>query len=1099
MNISAPFITRPVGTTLLTLAIALVGIVAYALLPVSPLPQVDFATIMVNASMPGASPETMASTVATPLERSLGRIAGITEMTSSSSQGSARIVLQFDLDRDIDGAARDVQAAINASRAMLPAMPRNPTYRKMNPADAPIMVMGITSDSLTSGELYDIANNVFSQKLSQVYGVGQVSVGGASLPAVRVELNPGALQSKGVSLEEVRSAIARSNVNTPKGMLDNGENQWFVGANDQLTKAAGYAPLIIRHQNGAALRLSDVAEVTDGVEDTRNAGFIEGKPAVMVVLFKQSGANVIETVRRVRETLPTLRAWLPESADFTIMMDRSPSIAASVKEVEFTMLISMALVILVVFLFLRNARATFIPAVAVPVSLLGTFGVMYLCGYSLNHLSLMALTVATGFVVDDAIVVTENIVRHMEDGMSPLKAALLGSREVAFTVMSISFSLVAIFIPILGMGGLVGRLFKEFAVTLSAAVLVSLVVSLVATPMMCARILRPEAPEKPLCPPPAFWGGVCGAAGRVYARVLRLWGDFMDWLHESYARTLAVVLRHKYLTLLTLIVTIACNIWLYIIVPKGFFPEQDVGQIMGRLRGDQSISFQAMLPKVVDLMSIVQAHPAVQYVGGFTGGGSSNSGSVFINLKPRAERKQTAAEVINDLRKDLAVVPGGELFLMPMQDLRVGGRQTRAQYQYALQSDDLALLRQWAPVITREMQTIPGLVDVNSDQETRGLQTTVVVDRDVIARLGITQKQVDTALGLAFGQSFASTIYTGGNQYRVVMAFSPDYTGGPEGLFYLYVPAGLKETSAPSISGTGLSGNAGSSLFSLTDQGSRAGALVPLHAFSRFDPTLTSLSVSHQSQFTAATISFNLLPGYTLSQVQPKIEEVMGNLHVPIDVRGSFQGTAGVYAKSMGDQPLLILAAVATLYIVLGVLYESLIHPLTILSTLPSAGMGAILGLMFFGAEFTVIAFIGVLLLAGIVKKNAILMIDFAIEARRTEGMSAEGAIYKACLLRFRPIMMTTMAAVGGAVPLMLGGGDGAEIRTPLGITIVGGLLVSQLLTLYTTPVVYLFLDRFSHDEKTAERHKLYARIRREKERLPESLPDTPPVPRPAL
>lgn len=1088
MNISAPFISRPVGTTLLLLAVALVGMVAHALLPVAPLPQVDFATIMVNAALPGASPETMAATVATPLERALGRIAGVTEMTSSSSQGSTRIVLQFDLDREIDGAAKDVQAAINASRAMLPAMPSNPSYRKMNPADAPIMVMGVTSGSLTSGELYDIASNVFSQKLSQVYGVGQVSVGGASLPAVRVELDPGVMQSKNVSLEGLRAAIAAANSNTPKGMLDNGETQWFVGANDQLVSAAEYAPLIIRHTNGAALRLSDVAKVTDSVEDIRNAGFINGKPAVMVVIFKQPGANVIETVRRIRQTLPTLRAWLPESADFTIVMDRSPSIAASVKEVETAMLIAMALVVLVVFLFLRNWRATFIPAVAVPVSLLGTFGVMHLFNFSLNHLSLMALTVATGFVVDDAIVVTENIVRHVEDGEPPSKAAFTGSREVAFTVISISLSLVAIFIPILGMGGLVGRLFSEFALTLSTAVLVSLAVSLLATPMMCAHILKAQKDDTPACPPVAFMGGFCGTAGRVAARALRLWADFMDWLHEFYARTLAIVLRHKYLTLLALILTIACNIWLYIIVPKGFFPEQDVGQIMGRLRGDQSVSFQAMLPKTVQLMDIVRAHPAVQNVGGFTGGGSSNSGSVFINLKPRNERRQTAAQVINDLRVQLAAVPGGEMFLVPMQDLRVGGRQTRAQHQYTLQSDDLALLRQWAPLVTREIQSIPGLVDVNSDQETRGLQTTIVVDRDVTARLGITQKQVDMALGLAFGQSFASTIYTGANQYRVVMGFLPEYVEGPEGLFNLYVPAYPNAEPSLAISGTGLAGNAGSSLFS-QNAGSESGSgvLVPLHAFASFEPTLTSLAVSHQGQFTAATISFNLAPGVSLSQAQAKIDEAVARLHVPVAVRGGFQGTAGAYAKSMSDQPMLVLAAIVTLYIVLGVLYESLIHPLTILSTLPSAGMGAILGLMLFGAEFTVIAFIGVLLLAGIVKKNAIMMIDFAIEARRSEGLSAEAAIHKACLLRFRPIMMTTMAAVGGAVPLMLGSGDGAEIRTPLGITIVGGLLVSQLLTLYTTPVVYLFLDRFSHDERVIERHRLYAEIRSGTSNLSES------------
>ncbi|MDL2315752.1 efflux RND transporter permease subunit [Desulfovibrio sp. OttesenSCG-928-A18] len=1065
MNISAPFIGRPVGTTLLTLAVALVGMVAYALLPVSPLPQVDFATISVSASLPGASPETMAATVATPLERMLGRISGITEMTSTSSQGSVSIGIQFELDKDIDGAAREVQAAINAARAILPTMPRNPSYRKRNPADSPIMILGLTSDTLTQGALYDIASNVFSQKLSQVYGVGQVTVGGSSLPAVRVELNPGALHSRGISLEDVRGAIARSNANSPKGMLDNGETQWFIGANDQLMEASDYAPIVIRHYDGASLRLSDVAEITDSVEDVRNQGLIGHKPGVMIVIFKQPGANVIETIRRVREALPTLRSWLPEGADFTVVMDRSPSIAASVREVEFTLLVSMALVVLVVFLFLRNGRATFIPAVAVPVSLLGTFGVMYLAGFSLNHLSLMALTIATGFVVDDAIVVTENIVRHMEDGVAPLKAAYLGSQEVAFTVLSISLSLVAIFIPILGMGGMVGRLFKEFAVTLSAAVLMSLVVSLVATPMMCARMLRPEDEPGGRKLPGCYRGGIVGALCRLYSRALRLWGDFLDWLHESYARTLAIVLRHRRITLCTLLLTMGFNVYLYIIVPKGYFPQQDVGQIFGMIRTDQSISFQAMEPKLNEMIDIVSNHPAVQVVGGFIGGGRRNSGSVFVNLKPRSERGQSVDKVINDLRGQLAAVPGGELFFTPMQDLRIGGRQARAQYQYTLQSDDLALLRQWTPIITAAFQKIPGMVDVNSDQETRGLQTTVTVDRDLIARLGITQKQVDTALGLAFGQSFASTIYTGGNQYRVVMEYAPEYLQGPEGLFHLYLPGATGGEQTTQIAGTGLGGNAGSSSTadnSPSGQLRGPGAMIPLQAFSTFEPTLTSLSVSHQGQFTAATISFNLLPGYALSDISAGIDKTLVELGVPEAVHGSFQGTAGAFAKSMGDQPLLILAAFLTLYIVLGILYESLIHPLTILSTLPSAGVGAILGLMAFGAEFTVIAFIGVLLLFGIVKKNAIMMIDFALEAKRKEQLSPEEAIYKACLLRFRPIMMTTMAAIGGAIPLMLGSGDGAEIRVPLGITIVGGLLVSQLLTLYTTPVVYLFLDRFT-------------------------------------
>ena len=1053
------------GTTLLTLAVALVGIVAYALLPVSPLPQVDYPTIRIMASLPGASPETMAATVATPLERMLGRIAGITEMTSQSSMGSTNVVLQFDLSRDIDGAARDVQAAINAARATLPTMPRNPYYRKMNPADSPIMVMGLTSSTQTQGDLYDIATTVFSQKLSQVPGVGQVTVGGSSLPAVRVEIKPEVLNAKGLSLEEIRATVAMANANSPKGMLDNGERQWFVGANDQLRKAEEFAPLIIRYQNGASLRLSDVAEVHDSVEDIRNTGYADGKPAILLIIYKQPGANIIETVANIRAALPTLRAWMPESADMTIIMDRSPSISASVREVEQTLVIAMALVVLVVFLFLRNGRATFIPAVAVPVSLLGTFGIMYLSGFSLNHLSLMALTIATGFVVDDAIVVTENIVRHMEDGLSPVKAAFLGSREVAFTIVSISFSLVAIFIPILGMGGMVGRLFKEFAVTLSAAVLVSLAVSLVTTPMMCARMLKPEEPVNPSKPPVYFMSGLIGAIGRVYARLLRLWADFMDYIHEGYARTLAIVLRHKATTLLVLLMTIGCNVYLYIIVPKGFFPEQDVGQLFGMIRADQGISFQAMQPKLIALMDIIGKHPAVQAVGGFTGG-QRNSGMAFVNLKPLAERNQTAQSIIGQLRGQLAAVPGCDLYLSAMQDLRMGGRQARATYQYTLQSDDLALLRQWTPRITAAFENIPGMVDVNSDQETRGLQTTVMVDRPAIARLGITQKQVDTTLGLAFGQSFASTIYTGGNQYHVVMEYAPEYLESPESLDSVYVPGGsAAEGSNASGTGSGLGGNAASSLFSNTIAAAFSpSTLVPLAAFSSFDPTLTALSVSRQSQFTAGTISFNLLPGYSLSAVQEEIGEVMSSLHVPEAVRGSFQGTAGAFASAMGDQRLLIIAALFTLYIVLGVLYESLIHPLTILSTLPSAGVGAILGLMAFGAEFTIIAFIGVLLLCGIVKKNAIMMIDFAIEARRSEGLDAMDAIYKACLLRFRPIMMTTMAAVGGAVPLMFGRGDGAEIRTPLGITIVGGLLVSQLLTLYTTPVVYLYLDRFSRD-----------------------------------
>jgi multidrug efflux pump len=1066
VNISALFIARPVGTTLLTLAVALVGIVAYVLLPVSPLPQVDFPTIRVQATLPGASPETMAATVATPLERMLGRIAGISEMTSQSSMGSAGIALQFDLSRNIDGAARDVQAAINAARAVLPTLPRNPGYRKMNPADAPVMVIGLSSSSLPLGDLYDLASTVFSQKLSQVFGVGQVTVGGSALPAVRVEVNPGFLHNKGLSLEKIRATLAGASVNSPKGMLDNGERQWFVGANDQLRKAADFAPLLIRSHDGAFLRLADVAEVRDSVEDIRNSGYANGNPAILLIIYKQPGANIIETVRNIRSALPTLRAWMPENTDLTIIMDRSPSITASLREVEQTLIIAMALVVLVVFLFLRNGRATYIPAVAVPVSLLGTFGIMYLFDYSLNHLSLMALTIATGFVVDDAIVVTENIVRHIENGVSPQEAALLGSREVVFTIISISLSLVAIFIPILGMGGIVGRLFREFAVTLSAAVLVSLAVSLITTPMMCSRLLRPEASVRADSGRFASAGGYSAkGAARLYACLLRFWTDAVDCIHEGYARTLPIVLRHRMLTLLVLFMTIGFNLYLYVIVPKGFFPQQDVGQIFGMIRADQGISFQTMRRKLVALMEEVRRHPAVAAVGGFTGGSQRNSGMVFISLKSLSERGQSMESVIGQLRGRLSKIPGCELVLNPVQDLRMGGRQTRAAYQYTLQSDDLELLRSWTPRIASAFEKISGMVDVNSDQETRGLQTSVVVNRDTLARFGVTQRRVDVALGLAFGQSFAATIYTGGNQYHVVMSYEPEYLESPQSLYQVYVP-GIDPAIVSAVSaagaGAGMGGNSASSLFSNDQTDMSEETLVPIAAFSTFEPSLTALSVAHQGQFTASTISFNLQPGNSLSGIQARIDEALFSLGVPEAILGGFQGTARAFASTMRDQGMLILTSLVILYVVLGVLYESLIHPLTILSTLPSAGVGAILGLMIFGAEFTVIAFIGVLLLCGIVKKNAIMMIDFAIELRRNEGLDATDAIHKACLLRFRPIMMTTMAAVGGALPLTFGSGNGAELRTPLGITIVGGLLVSQLLTLYTTPVVYIYLDRFS-------------------------------------
>ena len=1068
MSVMRQIIHRPVGITLLTLATALLGVVAYALLSVAPLPQVDFPTILVQARMPGASPETMATTVATPLERTLGRIAGISEMTSFSSLGSTRVVIQFDLDRDIDGAARDVQAAINAARATLPTLPSNPTYRKMNPADMPIMILALTSDNLPVDQLFNIADSALAQKVSQIPGVGQVIIGGGSLSAVRVALNPGLINSQGIPLTEVRESIGSANTNLPKGMVDDGLTQWFVGANDRLVTADEFGPVVVRFQEKGSVRLNDLATVYSGVQDKNNAGYANGKRSVILVVFRQPGANIIETVGQVRAAMPLLRSWMPENASLEVLVDRSPSIAASVREVEFSLLISMALVTLVVWLFLRNARATIIPAVSVPVSLLGTFAVMYLCGFSLNHLSLMALTVATGFVVDDAIVVTENIVRHLENGEEPLEAAVRGSREVAFTVMSISVSLVAIFIPIIGMKGMAGRLFEEFAVTLSAAVMVSLAVSLLTTPMLCGQLLKAgDTPQGILRGPVPLHmlGGVMGTLSRFGRRILRSWANFLDSMHEGYARSLARVLHYKRATLIFLLMTIALNIFLYIIIPKGLFPQQDTGQIRGAVRADQSISFQAMLPKFQQLMEIVRAHPDVQSLGGYMGGRASNSAMVFISLKPLKERKKTIWQIMQEIQKNSSHIPGIELFMRAMQDVRAGAREARTQYQFTLQTDDLALLREWAPRVEESFKTLPGIMDLNSDQDTRGLQVALEVNRDTLARMGVSFRQVDTALGLAFGQSFASTIFDGTNQYRVVMELEPEYIQGPQNLVHIYVPATLSASYTARDSaggGIGRAGNVASSFAS----GGQGATLVPLNVFTDHHLSLTAVGVSHQNQFTAATLSFNLAEGYALSDVEKAIEEKLFEIGLPSEIIATFQGTAKVFAQSVASQPLLILAALLTLYIVLGVLYESLIHPLTILSTLPSAGIGALLGLMVFGTEFTVVAFIGVLLLAGIVKKNAIMMVDFAIVARRDEGLSAEAAIFKACILRFRPIMMTTMAAVCGAIPLLLSGGEGAALRYPLGITIVGGLIMSQALTLYTTPVVYLYLDRFSRQKK---------------------------------
>ena len=1017
MNISAPFIARPVATTLITAGVALAGILAFQLLPIAPLPQVDFPTISVSAGLPGASPDTMAATVATPLERALGSIAGVTEITSRSSLGSANVTLQFDLSRDINGAARDVQAAINAARTLLPTgMPGNPTYRKVNPSDAPIMILSLTSATLTRGQMYDAASTVLAQRLSQVKGVGQVNVGGGALPAVRVELNPDKLASAGISLDAVRQAITSTNANRPKGSVEEGDRYWQVGANDQARTAADYAPVVLSYRNGASIRLRDVAEVSDSVQDIRNYGAANGKPSVLLFVQKEPGANIIETVERVYEVLPRLKSSIPPAIDLKVVSDRTPTIRASLQEVERAMAISVGLVILVVLLFLRNWRATLLPAVAVPVSLCGTFGVMYLCGYSLDNLSAMALTVATGFVVDDAIVVLENISRYIERGMKPREAALRGAKEIGFTVVSISLSLIAVFIPILMMGGVVGRLFREFAVVLSSAILVSMLVSLTTTPMMAAVLLkaRDHAPKKP--------GRIARIANRFNRAVLR-----------GYHRSLVWTLRHQPVALLSLAAVIGLNIHLYGVIPKAFFPQQDTGVIVGGVQADQGSSFQMMRQRVDTFMAIIKEDPAVENVNGFTGGGQRNGANFYVALKPLAERGVSADTVVNRLREKLSHEPGANLFLVPVQDIRIGGRQANAAYQYTLQADALEDLRTWEPRVRNALSRLNELTDVNTDQQDKGLQTSIIIDREAAARLGVTVSNLDITLNNAFGQRQVGVIYNPLNQYRVVMELSPEYLQGPETLKQLYVL-------------------------------SRTGAQVPLAAFTKVETTNTPLSVNHQGGAPASTISFNLPPGVSLSEATAAINNAMAELGVPVSVRGTFAGTANAFQAALASQPILILAAVITIYLVLGMLYESLVHPVTILSTLPSAGVGALLALQLFNTEFSIIAFIGVILLIGIVKKNAIMMIDFAIERQKGDkggsSVGAGAAIFRAAKLRVRPILMTTFAAIFGAVPLALGTGDGAELRQPLGIAIVGGLILSQLLTLYTTPVVYVLMDK---------------------------------------
>jgi multidrug efflux pump len=1014
MNISAPFIKRPVGTSLLTAALLLSGVLAFRFLPVAPLPQVEFPVIQVSASLPGASPETMASAVASPLERQFGRIAGINQMTSVSQLGATGIVLQFDLNRNIDAAARDVQAAINAARSQLPAdLPGNPWYRKVNPADPPILILSLTSDTIPLPNIYDEANSILSQKLSQVGGVGQVYVGGGANPAVRVEVNPYLLNKFGTGLDSVRAAVAAANVNSPKGDIEGKTRDWTISANDQIKHAEQYRPLIVSRnpQTGATVRLSDVADVQDSVEDAHIFGLSNGKRAVIVLIWRQPGANIIETVDNVLHQLPQLESSISPSIHVSVVSDRTTTVRASLRDIEITLAISVVLVILVVFAFLRTLRATIIPSIAVPLSLIGTFGVMYLLGYSLDNLSLMALAISTGFVVDDAIVVLENITRYLEKGLSPVQAAFRGAREIGFTVLSMSTSLVAVFLPILMMGGIVGRLFREFAVTLSIAIGVSLIVSLTTTPTMCAQMLKPLAEEK---------------HGRAYMFSQKIF----DTVQEIYRVALGWVLRHQFAILLLTIGTACLSVYLFKQVPKGFFPQQDTGRVFGTVLAAEDISFDAMKEKMKEYVAIGMADPNVENMIGFCGGTTAmNQGRMYMTLKPLGQRKLSADQVIAELFRKFSVVPGATLYMQAQQDLSIGGRVSQAQYQYTLQGESLAQLNEWAPQLLQKMRALPILRQVNTDQEDKGLAAYVVIDRDTASRLGIAASDIDTVLYDAFGQRQVSTIYEPLNQYHVVMEVEPQYQQSPETLDSVYVH-------------------------------SSSGKMVPLSAFAHFGPSNTSLAVNHQGQWPAVTISFNLAPGVSLGQATEAIESVERGMHFPETIHASFQGTAAAFQDSLANQPVLIITALLAVYITLGMLYESFIHPITILSTIPSAGVGALLALDITRNELNVIGLIGIILLIGLVKKNAIMMIDFALDAERREGKSPRDAIYEACVLRFRPIMMTTMAALLGGLPLALSTGTGSELRRPLGLTIVGGLIVSQALTLFTTPVVYLYMDR---------------------------------------